>query len=58
VPQKIRNCNSRLPLKVKGRAGGVAQVLEHLPSKSEALNSNPSTTKRKMKVGSKEKGIG
>jgi hypothetical protein len=26
------------------RAGGVAQVVEHLLSKREALNSNPSTT--------------
>jgi hypothetical protein len=28
-------------------AGGVAQVVEHLPSKNEALNSNPSTVKKK-----------
>jgi hypothetical protein len=26
------------------RAGGVVQVVEQLPSKSKALNSNPSTT--------------
>jgi hypothetical protein len=25
------------------RAGGMAQMVEHLPSKSEALNSNPSS---------------
>jgi hypothetical protein len=29
------------------KAGGVAQVLEHLPSKCEALCSNPTTTKKK-----------
>jgi hypothetical protein len=29
------------------RTGRVAQVVEHLPSKCEALNSNPSTAKRK-----------
>jgi hypothetical protein len=31
------------------RAVGVTQVLEHLPSKLENLNSNPSTTKKKKK---------
>jgi hypothetical protein len=34
-------------------AGGMAQVTEHLsikPSKCEALNSNPSTAKRKSKT--------
>jgi hypothetical protein len=31
------------------RAGGVAQVVEHLPSKCEALSSNPST-----RVGGRE----
>jgi hypothetical protein len=29
------------------RAKGVAQVLEHLPSKLKALSSNPSATKKK-----------
>jgi hypothetical protein len=29
------------------RAGGLGQVVEHLPDKHEALNSNPSTAKRK-----------
>jgi hypothetical protein len=28
------------------RARDMAQVVEHLPSKSEALTSNPSTTKK------------
>jgi hypothetical protein len=28
------------------RTGGVAQVLEHLPKKCEALSSNPNTTKK------------
>jgi hypothetical protein len=35
-------------LKPTSRAGGVADVVEHLPSKSEALSSNPSTTKNKQ----------
>jgi hypothetical protein len=29
------------------RAGGVAQAVEHLPSKHEALISNPNTKKKK-----------
>jgi hypothetical protein len=29
-------------------AEGMAQVVEHLPGKSEALTSNPSTTKKCM----------
>jgi hypothetical protein len=33
--------------KSKSRAGGAAQVVQHLPSKDEALNSTPSTAKRK-----------
>jgi hypothetical protein len=39
-----------LPLKytTRNRAGGVAEVVEHLPSKCEALNSNPSTAKNKQ----------
>jgi hypothetical protein len=31
------------------RAGGMAQVVELLPSKCEALSSNPSTTEKKKK---------
>jgi hypothetical protein len=31
----------------KVRAGRVAQVVEHLPSKHKALHSNPNTAKRK-----------
>jgi hypothetical protein len=30
------------------RAGGVAQAAEHLPSKFEALNSNPNTTNKNI----------
>jgi hypothetical protein len=30
-------------------AGGMAQVVEHLPSKYEALSSNPNTKKKKKK---------
>jgi hypothetical protein len=30
------------------RAGGVARVIEHLPSKHKALNSNPSIAKKKL----------
>jgi hypothetical protein len=29
------------------RAGGMAQVIEYLPSKHKTLNSNPSTQKKK-----------
>jgi hypothetical protein len=32
------------------RAGGVAQVVEHLPSKCEAVSSNPFTTTNKKEV--------
>jgi hypothetical protein len=35
------------------RAGGVAQVVEHLPSKFEALSSNPNYRKKKKGRGSK-----
>jgi hypothetical protein len=31
-------------------AGEVAQAVEHLPSTHEALNSNPSATKKKKKI--------
>jgi hypothetical protein len=31
-------------------AGGVAEVVEHLSSKHEAFNSNPSTSKKKKKI--------
>jgi hypothetical protein len=36
-------------MKKATRAGGMAQVLEHLPSMLEALSSNPSTEKRERK---------
>jgi hypothetical protein len=32
------------------RAGGVAQVVEHLPSKCEALSSNHSVNKKKKEI--------
>jgi hypothetical protein len=31
------------------RAGGATQVVEHLPSKHQALNSSPNTAKKKKK---------
>jgi hypothetical protein len=37
------------------RAGGVAQVIECLPSKCEALSSNPSTEKKKKKGRERER---
>jgi hypothetical protein len=37
------------------RAGGVAQVVECLPSKCEALTLTPSTTKKKKKIVSDSK---
>jgi hypothetical protein len=36
-----------LLFKAKPRAGGMAQAVEHLPSKVKALSSKPSTTKNK-----------
>jgi hypothetical protein len=38
-----------LKISNKNRAGIVAQVVEHLTSKSEALSSNPNTAKKKKK---------
>jgi hypothetical protein len=32
------------------RAGGMAQAVEHLPSKCDTLSSNPRTTKKKKKI--------
>jgi hypothetical protein len=40
----------------KKRAGGVAQVVGCLPSKHEALNSNPSDAKKKSQFHSVGKG--
>jgi hypothetical protein len=34
------------------RAGGVAQVVEHLPSRCEVLNSNPKDCQKKKKASS------
>jgi hypothetical protein len=39
----------RLDIKKTNRSGGVAQEVQHLSSKHEALSSNPSTTKKKKK---------
>jgi hypothetical protein len=38
------------PSKRKSQAGGVVQVMEHLPSKHEALSSRPSITKIEKKT--------
>jgi hypothetical protein len=35
--------------------GGVTQAVEHLPSKCEALSSNPSTTKKNEKEKKRKK---
>jgi hypothetical protein len=37
------------------RPAGVAQVIEYLPSKCEALISNPNTTQKKKKENIREK---
>jgi hypothetical protein len=36
------------------RAGGVTQVVTHLPSKHEALSSNPNTAKQNKKQANKK----
>jgi hypothetical protein len=44
-----------MPVEVKKaflEAGGVTQVIEHLRSKLEALNSNPSTSKKRIFLNS------
>jgi hypothetical protein len=40
---------------IQTRAGGVAQIVEHLPCKNETLSSNPSTIKKKKKKKKKKK---
>jgi hypothetical protein len=35
------------------KAGGLAKVVEHLPSKQKALSKNPNTTKKKKKLNVK-----
>jgi hypothetical protein len=40
---------------IQNRAGGVAEVVKHLPSKCEALSSNSSTTKKKKSTVKKKK---
>jgi hypothetical protein len=44
------NCKFKASL---GRAGGVAQVVGHLPSKCEALSSNSSAVKKKKNLSTK-----
>jgi hypothetical protein len=39
------------PIKAGHRASEVTQVVKNLPSKCEALSSNPRTTKKKKKAG-------
>jgi hypothetical protein len=48
VQQQQQNPNTN-------RAGGVAQVVEQLPSKCEALSTNSSSTKKKKKKEGIEK---
>jgi hypothetical protein len=47
----------RIPFKVQknSRTGGVAQVVEFLPSKHEALSSNPNMAKKTKKTKKKKK---
>jgi hypothetical protein len=42
-------------LKISPRAGAVVQVVEHLPCKYEALNSNPSISNKKKKKKKKRR---
>jgi hypothetical protein len=42
--------------KYRPRAGGVAQVIEHLPSKCETLCSSPDSTKKKKNLKKKYDG--
>jgi hypothetical protein len=46
-PQQIVHKTLSQKYPTQKRAGRVTQVLEHLPSKHEALTSNPSTTQKK-----------
>jgi hypothetical protein len=46
---KNNSNNDDLTTKPNPRAGGVAQVVEHLPSKCEVLSSNPGMAKKKKK---------
>jgi hypothetical protein len=59
IPCHVQTCKAHLILDThckpstqptqdqEKRAGGVAQVVKHLPSKGEALSSNPNTIKKK-----------
>jgi hypothetical protein len=42
--EKVRSCLQNNQSK---KAGGMAQAVEHLPSKHKTLNSNPNTAKEK-----------
>jgi hypothetical protein len=46
--KRTREITKRGGLGVWGRAGGVAQAVEHLPSKLEALSSNPVSPQNKI----------
>jgi hypothetical protein len=52
-PGQIEFLSRKYP--TQKRAGGVVQVLECLPSKCEALSSNPSTKKKKKRKRKKER---
>jgi hypothetical protein len=53
-PSYVGRVNRRIVIQagprknLRPRAGGMIQVKDHLPSKCEALNSNPSTAKSKQ----------
>jgi hypothetical protein len=51
-PRQIVRKNLSQKNPAQNRANGMAQVVDSLPSRCEALNSNPSTTKKKISVGS------
>jgi hypothetical protein len=59
-PHCLAHCpshKSTVCCKKKGRAGGVAQVVEHLPSKCEALSSNPRRKKKEERRRRKGKQV-
>jgi hypothetical protein len=47
APAKIKTLSQKYP--IQKRAGRVAQIVESLPIKHEALSSNPSAAKKKKK---------
>jgi hypothetical protein len=53
LPTKVKALSSNLSTETKekekkNQTGGMAQEIEHLPSKCGALSSNPSATKKKF----------